>query len=83
MRALLLLAAALPGFAADHQLKATPATIAWGYYWSGAKPVLRIQSGDTVEMQTLTTSSPTSLPQVSLSPGSSKDLPRGVTRSTW
>src|SRR4249920_3662272 len=61
MRALLLLAAALPGIAAEHQLKATPATVVWGYYWSAAKPVLRIQSGDTVEMQTLTTSSPASL----------------------
>src|SRR4051812_29049157 len=61
MRALLLLVATLPGFAADHQLKATPTTVAWGYYWSAAKPVLRIHSGDTVEMQTLTTSSPTSL----------------------
>src|SRR5690349_5813029 len=61
MNALLLLAAALPALAADHQLKATPATVAWGYYWSAAKPVLRIRSGDTVEMQTLTTGSPTSL----------------------
>src|SRR3954464_13117386 len=48
-------------YGADYQLKATPATVAWGYYWSAAKPVLTIHSGDTVEMQTLTTSSPTSL----------------------
>src|SRR3954466_10702685 len=47
--------------AADYQLKASPSTVAWGYYWSAAKPVLTIRSGDTVEMQTLTTSSPTSL----------------------
>src|SRR6476620_9274584 len=38
MKSLLLLVAALPAFAADHQLKATPATVAWGYYWSAAKP---------------------------------------------
>ncbi len=61
MKALFLLLAALPAFAADYQLKATPATVAWGYYWSEAKPVLTVRSGDTVEMQTLTTSSPTSL----------------------
>jgi acetamidase/formamidase len=61
MKALLLLAVALPGAAAEHQLKATPTTVAWGYYWAAAKPVLKIRSGDTVEMQTLTTSSPTSL----------------------
>src|SRR5215213_8856908 len=61
--ALLLAAMAAAPFAhgADYQLKATPATVAWGYYWSAAKPVLTIRSGDTVEMQTLTTSSPTSL----------------------
>src|SRR5215217_9694234 len=61
--ALLLAATAAVRFAhgADYQLKATPATVAWGYYWSAAKPVLTIRSGDTVEMQTLTTSSPTSL----------------------
>ena len=44
--------------AADYQLKATPATVAWGYYWSAAKPVLRIKSGDSVEMQTMLTNSP-------------------------
>ena len=46
---------------ADYQLKTSPSTIAWGYYWSEAKPVLRIRSGDTVTIQTMTTSSPTSL----------------------
>src|ERR1700731_1875322 len=48
---LLLVGSLLP--AADHTLKATPQTIAWGYYWSAAKPVLTVQSGDTVEIQTV------------------------------
>jgi acetamidase/formamidase len=39
--------------AADHILKVTPQTIAWGYYWADAKPVLTIRSGDTVEIQTV------------------------------
>src|SRR5579863_3517675 len=39
--------------AADHTLKVTPQTIAWGYYWSAAKPVLTIHSGDTVEIETV------------------------------
>jgi len=39
--------------AADYTLKVTPQTIAWGYYWSAAKPVLSIRSGDTVEIQTV------------------------------
>src|SRR5207302_10986438 len=48
-------ALAAPAFAADYQLKATPSTVAWGYYWLWAKPVLRIRSGDTVEIQTTLT----------------------------
>ena len=58
---LALLTALTAAQAADYQLKATPATVAWGYYWSEAKPVLRIKSGDTVSVQTMTTSSPASL----------------------
>ncbi len=42
---------ALP--AAEHKLKASPETLAWGYYWSGAKPVLTVQSGDVVEIQSV------------------------------
>lgn len=59
--AILLLSGIAAAYAADYQLKATPSTVAWGYYWAGAKPVLRIKSGDTVTVQTLTTSSPASL----------------------
>jgi acetamidase/formamidase len=44
-----------------HQLKASPKTVAWGYYDASAPPVLRIKSGDTVEVQTLITNSPTRL----------------------
>ena len=36
-------------------LLATPATVAWGYYWANAKPVLTVHSGDTVVIQTLST----------------------------
>jgi TonB-like protein len=38
---------------AKYTLKATPKTLAWGYYEAKAAPVLRIKSGDTVEIQTL------------------------------
>jgi acetamidase/formamidase len=58
MRFLLVPVLALCARGADYQLKATPGTVAWGYYWSAAKPVLRIQSGDRVEIQTLLTNSP-------------------------
>ncbi|HZZ39121.1 MAG TPA: acetamidase/formamidase family protein [Acidobacteriaceae bacterium] len=36
-------------------LPASPNTVAWGYYWSKAKPVLTVHSGDTVRIQTLST----------------------------
>ncbi len=39
-------------------LNATPSTVAWGYYWSKAKPVLTVHSGDTVRIQTLSTCGP-------------------------
>ncbi len=58
MRFLLIPVLALAANGADFQLKATPGTVAWGYYWSAAKPVLRIQSGDRVEIQTMLTNSP-------------------------
>lgn len=44
-----------------HRLEATPSTIAYGYYWSEAKPVLRIASGDIVDVDTLLTNSPAGL----------------------
>src|SRR5262245_35067434 len=41
-----------------HRLEATPATVAYGYYWSEAPPVLRIASGDIVDVDTLLTNVP-------------------------
>src|SRR5580704_10644207 len=42
---------------ASYQLKPSPKTVAWGYYDAKTPPVLRIKSGDTVEIQTLVTAS--------------------------
>jgi hypothetical protein len=36
-----------------HRLLATPSTVAYGYYWAAAKPVLRIASGDVVDVDRL------------------------------
>jgi acetamidase/formamidase len=44
-----------------HRLEATPATVAYGYYWSEASPVLRIDSGDIIDVDTLLTNTPTGL----------------------
>jgi acetamidase/formamidase len=44
-----------------HRLEATPSTVAYGYYWSEAKPALRIASGDIVDVDTLLTNNPVGL----------------------
>jgi acetamidase/formamidase len=51
-------AAQQPSSQATYTLKPTPKTIAWGYYDASTPPVLRVKSGDSVEIQTLITSSP-------------------------
>ena len=44
-----------------HRLEATPKTVAYGYYWSAAEPVLRIASGDVIDVDTLLTNTPVRL----------------------
>ncbi|HUK90729.1 MAG TPA: acetamidase/formamidase family protein [Blastocatellia bacterium] len=39
-------------------LKPSPRTVVWGYYSASAPPVMKVKSGDTVQVQTLITSSP-------------------------
>src|SRR5258707_15784791 len=53
---------------ATHTLKPTPKTVAWGYYDAKAAAVLRVKSGDTVEIQTLITNSPKRLEDAGLPP---------------
>ena len=90
MRAILLLTAALVFVnnaqaqqSSTYQLKPTPKTVAWGYYDASTPPVLRIKSGDTVEMQTLITSSPTRLEGAGVKPAdveqSLRDIYKEVT----
>src|SRR5271154_6702331 len=58
------LAAIAPGAARTpktHRLEATPATVAYGYYWSEAPPVLRIDSGDIIDVDNLLTNTPAGL----------------------
>jgi acetamidase/formamidase len=59
--ALLALAAASAHAPVTHRLEATPATVVYGYYWSEARPVLRIDSGDIVDVDTLLTNTPAGL----------------------
>jgi acetamidase/formamidase len=51
-----------------HKLAATPQTVVYGYYWSEAKPVLRIKSGDIIDVETMLTSTPQRLEQAGLPP---------------
>ena len=53
---------------AEYRLKASPSTVVWGYYWSAAKPVLRIRSGDTVVIQTMITNNPARLMAAGVKP---------------
>jgi acetamidase/formamidase len=39
----------------------TPSTVAYGYYWSEARPALRIESGDVIDVDTLLTNTPEGL----------------------
>jgi len=57
-----------PAAAPDHVLEAGPATVAWGYYWSEAEPVLRVASGDVVEVSTMLTNGPQRLEDAGVPP---------------
>jgi acetamidase/formamidase len=50
-----------------HRLEATPSTVAYGYYWAGAAPALRIASGDIIDVDTLLTNTPTGLQRMGVS----------------
>ena len=44
-----------------HRLEATPATVVYGYYWAEAPPVLHVDSGDIIDVDTLLTNTPEGL----------------------
>ena len=58
-----------------HQLPATPSTVAYGYYWFEAKPAIRINSGDIVEVETMLTNTPTGLERIGVKP---EDIPQNL-----
>jgi acetamidase/formamidase len=64
---------------AAYQLKPTPKTVAWGYYDAKTPPVLRVKSGDTVEIQTLITNSPKRLEEAGLPPDQVEQSLRDIT----
>jgi acetamidase/formamidase len=58
-----------------HQLPATPSTVAYGYYWSEAKPAIRVKSGDVVELETMLTNTPAGLERLGVKP---EDIPQNL-----
>ena len=66
-------AAGQPRAPKTHRLEATPTTVAYGYYWSAATPVLRIQSGDIIDVDTLLTNTPAGLERAGVKPESIQD----------
>lgn len=81
MRLLILAALATvttPAAAAICELKATPQTVAWGHYDATERPVLTIQSGDTVVIHTLLTNSPAGLEKAGVAPDAIEPALRAV-----
>ncbi|WP_010218002.1 acetamidase/formamidase family protein [Sphingomonas sp. PAMC 26621] len=60
------------------ELPATPTTVAWGHYDATSKPVLTIDSGDTVIVHTLLTNSPTGLEKAGIAPSDVEPALRAV-----
>jgi acetamidase/formamidase len=63
-----------------YTLKPSPKTIVFGYYDAKAAPVLRVKSGDTVEIQTLITSDPEQLEGAGVPPGQVEQSLRDIFR---
>src|SRR3984893_19169638 len=63
---------------AHYTLEPSPKTIEWGYYDATVPPVLRIRSGDTVDIHTLITSSPQRLQDAGISPNEAEQSLRDI-----
>jgi acetamidase/formamidase len=82
---LILMFAALQAGAATpeqaiYKLKATPKTVAWGYYAANTPAALRIRSGDSVEIETLITNSPARLEAAGVPPAEIEPALRDIYR---
>ncbi|HEX6463471.1 MAG TPA: hypothetical protein VFZ98_03415, partial [Vicinamibacterales bacterium] len=87
-RAFVLICCALLGAAAvlgagqnpkTHRLPATPDTIAYGWYDAAATPVLRIASGDIIDVDTLLTNTPVGLRRAGVAEDQIQDSLKKIT----
>jgi acetamidase/formamidase len=65
----------------QHRLMASPKTVAWGYYDAAATPVLRVKSGEFVEVSTMLTNSPRRLEAAGVKPADVEPELRAITDS--
>jgi len=72
------LAMTTPAGARTWDLPASPQTVAWGHYDASDRPVLTVQSGDTVVMHTLLTNSPNGLARAGVAAGDIQEELRAV-----
>ncbi len=61
-----------------HRLEATPQTVAYGYYDAAAPPVLTIDSGDIIDVDTLLTNVPERLERAGVLPNQIQDSLRKI-----
>jgi acetamidase/formamidase len=69
---------AQPAGSTHHVLRPTPTTVAWGHYDATETPVLRVASGDVIEVHTLITSTPTRLEGAGVPPEQVEDSLREI-----
>ncbi len=62
-------------YAEHYELKATPTTVVWGNYAASNPPVLRVKSGDTVRIETVSTGSPARFAAAGVA---AKDIPQNL-----
>ena len=67
--------------APTHRLAPSPSTVAYGWYDAAGVPVLRIKSGDIVEIGTLITSTPQRLEAAGVAPGDVQQSLRAIVDS--
>ena len=77
---LLLFGATTAGWAEQHHLLSTPKTVHWGYYDAAAKPVLRVRSGDSVEIRSAMIDTPEALEQAGVAAGAIEAEHRNIHR---
>ncbi|MCR4373420.1 MAG: acetamidase/formamidase family protein [Acidobacteria bacterium] len=61
-----------------HRLEASPDTVAYGHYWAESKPVLRVASGDIIDVDTLLTNTPAGLTRAGVPADKIQDSLRAV-----